>query len=343
MLTVSIPNVTISSFSASPATVSSGGSSTLSWSVSYSGLCTITSGTQSLDLSKATFSSSTGLTTVSTGPLTQSTAYELRCAPLTGATGGYATKLVTVSVAAPTVGSVTGASSTATPFAPNCTDRVGKFVVSFNESSRTPACYGGKDYAYLKYGPQPVYPGAFLAITKLNTDSVLFAADHLDGYGSSDLMNGYECNGTETVTNASPGTYSWSVRSRNNPSTIYETGTVVVPSCTTSSLSQNQTANVALAFGETTLVASELTGGREVMCTDLKNSLSVGSTDASTNNEVSRMQYFLASKNYLDSITGYFGVMTAAGLVKFQTDNQLIPTGIVGMYTRAKIKELSCQ
>ena len=98
--TTSVPNPVINAFYASPASISAGNSSTLSWNAGNAALCgisVISGDAPGLDLSKAT-TGGEGLTSVSTGTLNQSATYELRCAPLTGATGGYAIKSVTVTV-----------------------------------------------------------------------------------------------------------------------------------------------------------------------------------------------------------------------------------------------------
>jgi hypothetical protein len=95
-----IPNPFLT-FSAVPANVPSGASASLDWTASYTGLCTITNTSTgvALDLTHAndnTFAA--GYSSVSTGALSQTTIFELRCALLTGATSGYAVKDVTVSV-----------------------------------------------------------------------------------------------------------------------------------------------------------------------------------------------------------------------------------------------------
>ncbi len=98
----------INRFDASPSSIQYGNSATLSWAVSNSAACgisPISAGAPGLDLTKATIAN--GVTSVSTGVLTQSATYELRCAPLTGVGGDYTIRQVTVSV--------TGAPGPATP------------------------------------------------------------------------------------------------------------------------------------------------------------------------------------------------------------------------------------
>ncbi len=76
-------------------------------------------------------------------------------------------------------------------------------------------------------------------------------------------------------------------------------------------------------------------------CIDLTKTLSVGSTDTTTNGEVSILQrYFHARVNPDLPVTGYFGPTTLAALNKYQDRNLLsMETGQVGPRTR---QELSC-
>src|SRR3989338_559764 len=55
-------------------------------------------------------------------------------------------------------------------------------------------------------------------------------------------------------------------------------------------------------------------------CLDLNNALVVGSTDATTNGEVSKLQQFLvAAGAYPEArITGYYGTLTAQAVVRWQ-------------------------
>ncbi len=91
----------ILTFNAVPTSVTSGASAALDWTASYTGLCTVTNVLTgaSLDLSHANDNAAiNGYSSVSTGPLSQTTTFELKCAPLTGATSGNAVKDLTVSV-----------------------------------------------------------------------------------------------------------------------------------------------------------------------------------------------------------------------------------------------------
>ena len=96
----SVPNPVLS-FVVSPAAIPQGSATTLSWTAAYTGLCTITNLSTGaiLDLSRSNDNRTSAYSNVSTGPLSQTTVFELRCAPLMGATGGYAVKDVTVAVA----------------------------------------------------------------------------------------------------------------------------------------------------------------------------------------------------------------------------------------------------
>ncbi|MFA7285863.1 MAG: peptidoglycan-binding protein [Candidatus Paceibacterota bacterium] len=79
-------------------------------------------------------------------------------------------------------------------------------------------------------------------------------------------------------------------------------------------------------------------------CVELSNNLILTDRDSNKNGEVTKLQKFLVSKGYLkENPTGYFGVATLAGVVKFQKENNISPAiGYVGSLTRAKIKALSC-
>lgn len=78
-------------------------------------------------------------------------------------------------------------------------------------------------------------------------------------------------------------------------------------------------------------------------CVSLDNNLRYKSRDISTNGEVSVLQDFLQSKNYLSSApTGYFGLITLKATKDFQSAYGISPTGYVGPITRAKISSLTC-
>lgn len=86
------------------------------------------------------------------------------------------------------------------------------------------------------------------------------------------------------------------------------------------------------------------TGSMVSACVSLVSNLTYRSRDASTNGDVSALQDFLQAKGYLTSEpTGFFGIATLRATKKFQSNNHINPTGFVGVFTRAKIKELSCQ
>lgn len=83
-------------------------------------------------------------------------------------------------------------------------------------------------------------------------------------------------------------------------------------------------------------------------CVDLQNNMGYQSRDISTNGEVSSLQDFLASNNYLASEpTGYFGSMTTVAVKKFQSavgiaDSATLGYGGAGPLTRGKIKAMTC-
>ncbi len=94
-------------------------------------------------------------------------------------------------------------------------------------------------------------------------------------------------------------------------------------------------------------------------CVDLNNSLVIGSTDATTNGEVSKLQKFIgeykvkklytiapnnqsgASAEDLQPVSGYYGAKTAANVMEWQKDNGMdyvTPASGVGPTTRGKMK-----
>lgn len=79
-------------------------------------------------------------------------------------------------------------------------------------------------------------------------------------------------------------------------------------------------------------------------CVSLQSSsLRYKSRDINTNGEVSTLQDFLQSQNYLNSEpTGYFGILTFKAVKDFQSANGISPTGYVGPITRAKISAMTC-
>src|SRR3989344_8839159 len=77
----------------------------------------------------------------------------------------------------------------------------------------------------------------------------------------------------------------------------------------------------------------------------LANNLMIGSTDARTNGEVTKLQQFLRSQGYTDAqITGYYGNVTAGLVMRWQKahgmDFVTLKSG-VGPMTRSKMK-ISC-
>lgn len=83
----------------------------------------------------------------------------------------------------------------------------------------------------------------------------------------------------------------------------------------------------------------------------LTKNLRIGDSDKTTGGEVSKLQWFLYTKKYLDpySLTGYFGSETSAALVRFQADQKLIDrqnvnparAGIADKKTRETIASIS--
>ncbi len=77
-------------------------------------------------------------------------------------------------------------------------------------------------------------------------------------------------------------------------------------------------------------------------CSLLSKSLAVGSKDALTGGEVTKLQTFLQGSYLSVSPTGYYGNMTSAAVKSFQGAYGISQLGIVGPATRAKINELHC-
>lgn len=73
-------------------------------------------------------------------------------------------------------------------------------------------------------------------------------------------------------------------------------------------------------------------------CTALTRALSIGSTDAATGGEVTKLQTFLAADKELypeGKVTGYFGPATARAVKRWQAAHNITQTGGVGPLTRA--------
>lgn len=83
--------------------------------------------------------------------------------------------------------------------------------------------------------------------------------------------------------------------------------------------------------------------GSQSACVTLQYNMTVGSRDSSTGGDVSKLQDFLQSREYLSTNpTGYFGQMTRAAVARFQSASGVLASGYVGPITRAKIKDVSC-
>lgn len=97
-------------------------------------------------------------------------------------------------------------------------------------------------------------------------------------------------------------------------------------------LAQVQALQAQLQASSTTYLAKEILA--------LNFNMRLGSTDASTNGEVTKLQQFLAQDKtiYPEAlVTGYFGPKTEAAVKRFQSQNGISPVGIVGPQTREAI------
>ncbi|MFZ2205271.1 MAG: peptidoglycan-binding domain-containing protein [Minisyncoccia bacterium] len=78
-------------------------------------------------------------------------------------------------------------------------------------------------------------------------------------------------------------------------------------------------------------------------CAVITHNLRLGSRDVNTNDDVSLLQDFLNTNKFLTATaSGYFGNATLKAVKTFQKSNGISPTGYVGSFTIAKIKEIDC-
>lgn len=78
-------------------------------------------------------------------------------------------------------------------------------------------------------------------------------------------------------------------------------------------------------------------------CAVIGQNLRYGMRDTANSKDVAVFQDFLSANGYLNvTPTGFFGILTLRAATAFQSANGISPTGFVGTYTRAKIKEIGC-
>lgn len=78
-------------------------------------------------------------------------------------------------------------------------------------------------------------------------------------------------------------------------------------------------------------------------CVSLNNSFGFGAKDLNTNGEVTILQNFLFTNNYLSvKSTGFYGLLTQSAVKRLQQDNSINNTGYVGPLTKSLIKKISC-
>jgi len=102
---------------------------------------------------------------------------------------------------------------------------------------------------------------------------------------------------------------------------------------------------VGKTTGGTTGSSGGDTGGLEILtCLTITQNLKQGSTDATTEGEVTVLQKFLVRKGLLSaSITGNFGPATESAVKAFQTSAGISASGTVDAATQAEIKKVSCK
>lgn len=101
-------------------------------------------------------------------------------------------------------------------------------------------------------------------------------------------------------------------------------------------------AQIAALLQQVQALQAQLQGGSASVI--LTFNLRLGSTDAATNGEVTKLQQFLARDKVIypeGLVTGYFGFKTEAAVKRFQTQNNISAIGVVGPQTREAIKKAS--
>ncbi len=92
----------------------------------------------------------------------------------------------------------------------------------------------------------------------------------------------------------------------------------------------------------TTVSTTPATSGS--YCLYLKNNMTLGSRDSDTSGEVTLLQDYLRENGFLNSeSTGYYGQLTKNAVIAFQKKYGVSQTGYTGLYTRSKIREISCK
>ncbi len=79
-------------------------------------------------------------------------------------------------------------------------------------------------------------------------------------------------------------------------------------------------------------------------CIQITKILQLGSTDATSSGQVTKLQRFLQERGYLpySSQTGSYNTSTKQAVVAFERAQGISPDGIVGLVTAEKIKQISC-
>src|SRR6185437_7274698 len=72
-------------------------------------------------------------------------------------------------------------------------------------------------------------------------------------------------------------------------------------------------------------------------CPSLTTQLVVGSRDATTKGQVTELQLFLNRRYSNQLITGYYGSITRANVLRYQQEQGISAVGVVGPLTRAAI------
>jgi peptidoglycan hydrolase-like protein with peptidoglycan-binding domain len=123
---------------------------------------------------------------------------------------------------------------------------------------------------------------------------------------------------------------------------VTSTSTVIVDVISASASTGITTVDIASTSTDTEGDAPD-TSETDTVCIDLTVDMKFKSRDQNSNGGVSDLQNFLSTYGYYTpEPSGYFGKSTVSAVKSFQSANGLIASGVVGAYTRAKIKSISC-
>jgi peptidoglycan hydrolase-like protein with peptidoglycan-binding domain len=127
------------------------------------------------------------------------------------------------------------------------------------------------------------------------------------------------------------------------PPTTAVTSNIATPSTSSATLSASAKATLLQSlYAELQTLEAEIAAieaaANHCTAVNLTRNLALGSQGT----DVTQLQQFLLAHGDLNTTaTGYFGILTQAAVIKFQTQNGISPVGSVGPITRAKITALT--